>query len=55
MSPASDAVHRDYDRHAQLIPGVDHGIEIVPQTRADILAAAALRIAQKIIAHEIRA
>ncbi len=51
----SDAVDCNHDRYAQLVPGVDHGIEMFPQAVADIFAAASLWIAQKIVAHEIGA
>ncbi len=41
-----DAIHRNHHGYAQLIPGIHHGVEIIPQPRADILASAALRIAE---------
>ena len=49
-----DAVYRNDDGYAQSMPGLDHRIEVFAQPRSDILAAAALGVAQKIIAHEIR-
>lgn len=34
---SGDALHRDDDRHRQMVPGTDHRIERVPQTRLDPL------------------
>ncbi len=51
----SDAVDRDHHRYTQLKPGVHHRVEIFAQAGSDVRAAAALRVAEQIVAHEIGA